>query len=131
TPSPRRPPGPPAWCSWPWSRWSAARRSWPGRATGASWSPACPTARHSAPGRRPRASWRIVGVLFSPSIARRDPPLRMAIRVAGLGAMVAATGPELHLNRQSGNVLGLVLLLLAVGAWAAWISLRNRENVLG
>ncbi len=59
-----------------------------------------------------------------------DPPLRNALRIAGLIALVATVVPEAHLGVKGTQLERLVLMMVVVIAWIAWLIARAADRNL-
>jgi signal transduction histidine kinase len=57
-----------------------------------------------------------------------DPPLRTALRIAGLVALVATVAPEAHLGVNGTHLERLVLMVVAVTAWIGWLVARAEDR---
>ncbi len=57
-----------------------------------------------------------------------DPPLRNAIRIAGLIALVATVVPEAHLGADGTQLERLLLMMVVVAAWIGWLAARAGDR---
>jgi signal transduction histidine kinase len=60
-----------------------------------------------------------------------DPPLRTALRIAGLIALVATVVPASHLGIRGTHLERLVLVVVVVTAWIGWLLARDADRNLG
>ena len=58
-----------------------------------------------------------------------DPPLRTALRIAGLIALVATVVPESHLGIRGTHLERLVLMVVVVTAWMGWLVARDADRI--
>ena len=59
-----------------------------------------------------------------------DPPLRTALRIAGLVALVATVAPQSHLGVSGTHLQRLVLMVVVVAAWIGWLVARAADRKL-